>query len=149
MGVRRLIYALSLAVIYVAATMLSSLSIVLCDHEHHEHLEHGNSHQTEHCCIHCRTLAMSDVVLADDCCDHSHPMLGDHYTEIIVSEQRDSSHSYGIQLFTVTSIVPQDVLNTAPEPVTESKTYLYGDESEPLRAASADYKSLRAPPVLA
>lgn len=80
MGRVRKVYAFVLVAIYAVATILSSVSLLVCDHHHHHH----HSCKSE-CCAH---LGLS---IAKDCCDHHHPILGDNHTDFI--ESRNDSRT--------------------------------------------------------
>jgi hypothetical protein len=137
----RLIYAMIMAVVYITATSLSSISLLTCDHHHHIH----DHHQTE-CChdgCHCDHATLSAV-----CCDHDHPILGEHHTDYIASNQRsDSSLSQALTiLLSPTTLAEQFSYETRLEqPSTQQRP---GDEAVPLLAAIHQSKALRAPPTL-
>lgn len=77
---RRKIYAFVMVAVYTVATLLSSLSLLTCDHHHHHH----NKCKSE-CCAHI------GLRIAKDCCDHHHPILGDNHTDFI--ESRNDSRT--------------------------------------------------------
>ena len=90
MGRLKMIYATILAVIYVTASLMSSLSLLSCDHPHHTH------HATES--IECSWGNHHSVVSFDDnlafnakCCDHDHELLDDNHTQFFVEKERDNS----------------------------------------------------------
>lgn len=80
MGRVRRVYAFLMVAIYTVATILSSVSLLVCDHHHHHH----HSCKSE-CCAHL------GVTIAKDCCDHHHPILGDNHTDFI--ESRNDSRT--------------------------------------------------------
>lgn len=144
----KMIYAVVLAVIYVTASLMSSLSVLCCDHPHHEHHVVEN---VECCCgSHHDVVSSLDNALAfsEECCDHSHVLLSDINTQIISDNERDNSASN--ILSTLLAVVAM-VDNAGDDIIALYATgEIYrGDESMPLRAAFSRYDSLRAPPVLA
>ena len=78
MAQRRTIYAFLMVAVYTVATLLSSVSILACEHHHHLH------HEQHHCCK-SECCAHSSTTIANDCCNHHHPILGDNHTDFIVS----------------------------------------------------------------
>lgn len=143
MKTRVKIYAFVMVAIYVVATTLSSASLLLCDHHsHHAHHAHHVEHHDSSCSCH-------GVTLADDCCNHHHPVLGDNHTDYIAAAQRsDSRAAQAVVLMLAPAVVP----NLAGElcaPETLPVAIRYGDESEPPRAALLSCATLRAPPALA
>jgi hypothetical protein len=136
---RRGIYALLLAVIYITATSLSSISLLTCDHHHHHH------HQTECCKSDCHC---NHTTLSAKCCDHEHPILGEHHTDYIVSNQRgDSSSSQALAILLTPTLIAEQFNYEAwyEHPSTLQQP---GDEAVPLVAAIQQTKTLRAPPAL-
>lgn len=83
---RRKIYAFVMVAVYTVATLLSSLSLLTCDHHHHHH----HSCKSE-CCAHL------GLTIAKDCCDHHHPILGDNHTDFIES-RNDSRTAVALSL---------------------------------------------------
>lgn len=146
MSAKKIAYTLSMVVIYVTATMLSSLSILLCDHEHHDH---DSSHHAEHCCCHCTAADEHIAHLTDGCCDHHHTTLGERITQFVVSEKRNNIQDDVTLLLAYAPLGNFEELNSVPKPHVTLYTTLHGDEAEPLRAAHTSPKSLRAPPALA
>lgn len=140
-----------LVVIYVTATSLSSISILACDHQHHHHPQHhyaAHSVVAEHHCSACG-CGINMVAIADDCCDHHHPMLGDNHTDFLVKNERDNSRIItALSLLATPAIVAEvcgnvDICDPSFSPI------IYGDEASPLRVAAVGTKALRAPPTLA
>lgn len=143
---RKVIYAVMLAAIYVAATLLSSLSVLTCSHPHHDHTTEYHQH-----CF-CGEAHVDGVLhietIGGDCCDHSHALLGEHYTQIIVEKQRGEDAIPLLYALDIPAIIiaESDAINEII-PITEE---LYrGDEHMPLQAAFSRCNSLRAPPSLA
>lgn len=147
MGRLKMIYATILAVIYVTASLMSSLSVLSCDHPHHTH------HAPES--IECRCGNHHSVVSLDDnlafnakCCDHDHELLSDNHTQFFVEKERDNSaHNISYLHLAFAAIISDAeaygaILSAEEEPYP-------GYESLPLRAAFSRYDSLRAPPVVA
>ena len=147
MGRLKMIYATILAVIYVTASLMSSLSVLSCDHPHHTH------HATES--IECSCGNHHSVVSLDDnlafnakCCDHDHELLSDNHTQFFVEKERDNSaHNISYLHLAFAAIISDAeaygaILSAEEEPYP-------GYESLPLRAAFSRYDSLRAPPVVA
>lgn len=133
----RRVYASILVAIYVVATALSSLSLLLCDHHHHHpHYHYCDKHHTEHS-------------IGKDCCDHHHPILGDNHTDYI-----DSSHRNGSRSALVASLLfAPAVMSTTMEELSHNLIALRSVEwaeriSSPLEAHCLP-SGLRAPPVLA
>lgn len=127
-----------LVAIYIAASAMSSVSLLLCEHHH---CNHTHSHHEPTCVCH-------GISLEEDCCNHIHPVLGDNHTEYIASSQRNESRiidqsdvlsSYAL-LAAMVEVVTLDSESTA--------TIDYGDKSSPLRVAHISSKGLRAPPAL-
>lgn len=143
----KMIYATILAVIYVAATTLSSLAVLTCDHPHHTH------HATES--IECSCGNHHSVVSLDDnlafnakCCDHDHELLSDNHIQFFVEKERDNSAHNNSYLHLAFAAIIYDaeaydaILSGEEEPYS-------GYESLPLQAAFSRCDSLRAPPHLA
>lgn len=125
--------------IYVAASALSSLSLILC--EHHHYCNHEHEHHNTSCVCH-------GISLESDCCNHIHPVLGDNHTEYIASSQRNDS-----RIVDQSDILSSYALLAASAPVVtiDAKptiTIDYGDETPPLRVAYLSSSGLRAPPAL-
>ena len=91
---RRKIYAFVMVAVYTVATLLSSLSLLTCDHHHHHH----HSCKSE-CCAHI------GVTIAKDCCDHHHPILGDNHTDFI-ELRSDSRTAAALSLFVAPMVIP-------------------------------------------
>ena len=136
MAQRRKIYAFLMVAVYTVATLISSLSLLTCDHHHHHH----HSCKSE-CCAHI------GVTIAKDCCDHHHPILGDNHTDFIES-RTDSRTAAALSL-----LVAPIVLTSVDE---ELSLYSYAQyerlELRDIGAPSDSYSrslGLRAPPALA
>ncbi|MBO7282466.1 MAG: hypothetical protein J6U73_03565 [Alistipes sp.] len=136
MAQRRKIYAFLMVAVYTVATLLSSLSLLTCDHHHHHH----HSCKSE-CCAHI------GVTIAKDCCDHHHPILGDNHTDFIKS-RTDSRTAAALSL-----LVAPIVLTSVDE---ELSLYSYAQyerlELLDIGTPSDSYSrrfGLRAPPALA
>lgn len=140
-GVRRLIYAMILAVIYITANTMSSVSLLLCDHHHiHQHSQ----------CEHSTKCSCGETVdLYEICCDHEHPTLGDNHTDFIISNLRDGNRNTEAIQLTLIALAVGIVPNTL-EPLTEADIPLgFLDEATPLRVAYLSCETLRAPPAVA
>ena len=136
MAQRRKIYAFLMVAVYTVATFLSSLSLLTCDHHHHHH----HSCKSE-CCAHI------GVTIAQDCCDHHHPILGDNHTDFIES-RTDSRTAAALSL-----LVAPIVLTSIDE---ELSLYSFAQyerlELRDIGTPSDSYSrsfGLRAPPTLA
>lgn len=137
MAQRRKIYAFLMVAVYTVATLLSSLSLLTCDHHHHHH---HHSCKSE-CCAHI------GVTIAKDCCDHHHPILGDNHTDFIES-RTDSRTAAALSL-----LVAPIVITSVDE---ELSLYSYAqyerlellDIGIPSDSYSRSF-GLRAPPTLA
>lgn len=145
MRTRSKIYAFIMVAVYVAATVLSSVSLLLCDeHHHHHHAEHAS------CDCHSAQCGHNVATLSSDCCDHHHPILGDNHTDYIASSHRsdDARASQALALMlapVVIGIVADEVATLEAYPLVTT----HGDKAVPLKAAEASTTALRAPPVLA
>ena len=146
--VKRVVYTVMLAVVYVAATLLSSLAVLTCDHPHHTH---ANAEAT-----HCGCCAGQEhhhdvgtlLALDDECCDHEHELLGENHTEFIVEKQRGDDAMpllYALDL-SVALVAECASFNHILTPHIEPYR---GSESLPLWAAFSRCDSLRAPPSIA
>lgn len=136
MGRVRKVYAFVLVAIYAVATILSSVSLLVCDHHHHHH----HSCKSE-CCAH---LGLS---IAKDCCDHHHPILGDNHTDFIES-RNDSRTAAAMSLL----FAPVVVTSVSAELSIYSYAKYERLELLNIGTPSDSYSrglSLRAPPVLA
>jgi hypothetical protein len=136
MGRVRKVYAFVLVAIYAVATILSSVSLLVCDHHHHHH----HSCKSE-CCAHI------GVTIAKDCCDHHHPILGDNHTDFI--ESRNDS-----RIASALSLMLAPLVTTTPDE--ELSLYRYAQYERLLLydiGVLSDTHSptigLRAPPILA
>ena len=141
---KRLIYAILLAVIYVTATSLSSISILTCDHHHH-HVEHHNSGCD---CCHDHNHG-NDIAFAEKCCDHHHPVLGDNHTDFIASKDRSDSRASQLLVLMLSPVLVSE--EYAAEDIYSPRLISLppGDEDTPLLAALMEVRGLRAPPALA
>lgn len=138
---RRHIFAFVLVAIYLSATVLSSLSLLVCDQHHvHHHVE--CAHTAEEC--DCHLVG----VIAQDCCSHHHPILGENHTDFVVNKNRSDSRVLTPTTLTLTAIVVESLQSLAPieEHLTSHK---HLDESTPPRVALVACEALRAPPVVA
>ena len=144
MRTRGKLYAFIMVAIYVTATVLSSVSLLMCDeHHHHHHAEHSS------CACHSAQCCYGGATLNNDCCDHHHPILGDNHTDYIASSYRsdDARASQALALMlapVVATILAGEI--AMPE---DDSLVIYGYEAVPLRAVEASTAALRAPPVLA
>ena len=145
MSRRRAIYSLLMVTIYVVATMLSSLSLLVCEHHHPHHPHHHNHAEchAEGCCT------GDEVTISADCCDHHHPILGDNHTDYIDSSHRsDSRASHALALI----MSPKAVDNISQELVSslDDTNLEYRSISFALiDVAYISSQGLRAPPCLA
>lgn len=136
MAQRRKIYAFLMAAVYTVATLLSSLSVLTCDHHHHHH----HTCKSE-CCAHIGTT------IAKECCDHHHPILGDNHTEFIESRSDSRTATAASLLFApiiVTSVGEEQSLHS----YAQFERYELRNIGTPLDSYSRGV-SLRAPPALA
>ena len=130
----RRVYASVLVAIYIVATTLSALSLLLCDHHHHHH--YCDKHHTEHS-------------IGKDCCDHIHPILGDNHTDYIDSSHRNNSRSaIASSLLFAPAVMPTAIEELSHNLIALRSINWIERVSSPLEA---DYlpSGLRAPPVLA
>lgn len=146
MKTRGKLYAFIMVAVYVAATVLSSVSLLLCD-EHHHH--HYHAEETS-CACHSTQCNHGGATLSSDCCDHHHPILGDNHTDYIASSHRsdDARASQALALMlapAVAGILAGEIAMPEADPLGA----IYGDKVVPLKAAEASTAALRAPPVLA
>lgn len=136
MGRVRRAYAFVMVAIYVVATILSSVSLLVCDHHHHHH----HSCKSK-CCAHL------GVTIAKDCCDHHHPILGDNHTDFIES-RNDSRTAAALSLL----FAPVVVTSVSAELSIYSYAKYERLELLNIGTPSDSYSrglSLRAPPALA
>lgn len=137
-----------LAVIYITATAMSSLSILACDHDHLHHGTHATTdgNHAAHC--HCCHTPKAEAEAAFGC-GHHHDLLGDNFTEFFANGERGSARS-GDSIFYITdyAIVPLETISIEPVSTTITAYYI-GYESAPPRAAYTSHESLRAPPCWA
>lgn len=143
MARRRALYSFVMVTIYVVATMLSSLSLLLCEH-HHPHHPH---HHAE--CHHEGCNCENEVTIGPDCCDHHHPILGDNHTDYIDSSHRsDSRASHAVALM----LLPMVVDNISGEQALEIYASTLQRSDLDFALPDVAYLSsvgLRAPPMLA
>ena len=141
MARRRALYSFVMVTIYVVATMLSSLSLLLCEHHHPHH------HHTE--CHHEGCNCENEVTIGPDCCDHHHPILGDNHTDYIDSSHRsDSRASHAVALM----LLPMVVDNISGEQALEIYASTLQRSDLDFALPDVAYLSsvgLRAPPMLA
>lgn len=141
---RKIIFATLLVAIYTAATLCSSLSVILCDHHHHhhDHTTHHHHNSAQECCCDCLTFE-------GDCCNHQHHLLGENHTDYIASTQRfDSRAGQSLILMLMPAVLSTVVGGLDDVPTVNISSY-GGDEHRPLVAAFISHESLRAPPALA
>ena len=143
----KMIYAVVMAVIYVAATLASSLAVLTCDHPHHAHANDAShiccveGHQHSDC-------SCNRTSLAKECCDHSHSLLGENHTDFIVEKQRGDDAMPLVYALDIAEALVADGASTNPILPVRIEPY-HGYEQLPLQAAFSRYDSLRAPPSLA
>lgn len=140
MARRRALYSFVMVTIYVVATMLSSLSLLLCEHHHpHHHAE----------CHHEGCNCENEVTIGPDCCDHHHPILGDNHTDYIDSSHRsDSRASHAVALM----LLPMVVDNISGEQALDIYASTLQRSDLDFALPDVAYLSsvgLRAPPTLA
>ena len=144
MSRRRAIYSLLMVTIYVVATMLSSLSLLVCEHHHphHHHHHHAECH-VEGCCT------GDEVTIGADCCDHHHPILGDNHTDYIDSSHRsDSRASHALALLLspmVVDNISQELVSSLDDTNLEYRSISFAL----IDVAYISSQGLRAPPCLA
>ena len=143
----KMIYAVVMAVIYVAATLASSLAVLTCDHPHHTHANDASriccvqGHQHSDC-------ACNHLSLDTECCDHSHSLLGENHTDFIVEKQRGDDAMPLVYALDIAEALIADSASTNHILPVRIEPY-QGYEQLPLQAAFSRYDSLRAPPSLA
>ena len=138
MRLLKMIYAMVLAVIYVTATAMSSLSVFACDHDHLHHTGQAHDHHC-HCCQH------NDRVDEAFGCDHHHDLLGDTITEYIASGARSTLRSESATHITDYATITTSTIDVAPVTIYITAHSL-GYEATLPRAAVITHESLRAPP---
>lgn len=136
MGRVRKVYAFVLVAIYAVATILSSVSLLVCDHHHHHH----HSCKSE-CCAH---LGLS---IAKDCCDHHHPILGDNHTDFIES-RNDSRTAAALSLLFAPAVITSLGEELSLYSYAKHERLELCDIGTPTDAFNRAL-SLRAPPALA
>lgn len=145
----KMIYAAVLAAIYMAASLFSSLDVLLCDHPHHHHHHTVHTHSHSHCTCHNHSAdSNSTFAFETACCDHEHELLGEHHTAFIVEKERgDDNILTPLTLDLGEAIV---AVGISLDKIADTPTHHdIGYESTPLQAAFTRFDSLRAPPVLA
>ena len=142
MARRRVLYSFLMVTIYVVASMLSSLSLIFCDHHHPHHHHHVECHAEGCSCG-------SEVTLSADCCDHHHPILGDNHTDYIDSSHRsDSRASHALALLLLPMVV--DNISQELDSSLDDTNLEYRSISFALiDVAYISSQGLRAPPCLA
>ncbi len=143
----KMIYAAVLAVIYVTASLMSSLSVLSCDHPHHTH--HATESVECSCGNHHSVVSLdNNLAFNAECCDHDHELLSDNHTQFIVDNERSNSayNTSYIQLSLAAIICDVEAYDAT---LSVKEQPYPGYESSPLRAAFSRYDSLRAPPVRA
>lgn len=136
MGRVRRVYAFLMVAIYTVATILSSVSLLVCDHHHHHH----HSCKSE-CCAHL------GVTIAKDCCDHHHPILGDNHTDFIES-RNDSRTVAALSLLFAPVVVTSVSAELSLYSYAKHKRLELCDIGTP-SDSHGRVLSLRAPPALA
>ena len=136
MAQRRKIYAFLMVAVYTVATLLSSLSLLTCDHHHHHH----HSCKSE-CCAHI------GVTIAKDCCDHHHPILGDNHTDFIES-RTDSRTAVALSLLVAPMVIPSIDEELSLYSFAQYERLELRDIGTPSDSYSRSF-GLRAPPALA
>lgn len=136
MSLRRKIYAFVMVAVYTVATLLSSLSLLTCDHHHHHH----HSCKSE-CCSHV------GVTIAKECCDHHHPILGDNHTDFIES-RNDSRTASALALMLAPIITTSIGEELSPHAFAQYERLELRDIGIPSDTYSRSV-GLRAPPTLA
>ena len=138
---RRAIFAMLLAVVYITAGLFSSLSVLLCDGHHHHHAIELCSHD-EHC-------ACSDPAFSQDCDCHSHLTLEESQSYYATDMQRSNDSRYVVlQLLNLCAVVPA-LADGAIADCFVASLPRSGYEAVPLQTAFISSRALRAPPVLA
>ncbi|MBO5672623.1 MAG: hypothetical protein J6R81_05570 [Alistipes sp.] len=138
---RRSIFALLLAVVYITASLFSSLSVITCD-GHHCH--------TVELCSHDESCGCGEPAFEQDCCCHDHSTLEEAqgYCAVDVQQRGDTRYAV-LQLLNLVS----DAIPTISSGISDCfVAYLPrsgGDEAAPLQTAYISSRALRAPPVLA
>lgn len=132
-----------LAVIYVTATVMSSLSVFACDHDHLHHTFTEERCSTSHC--HCCSHSTNDSGEAYTC-DHHHDLLSDNLTEYVTSSERSTLRSDDISAH-ITDYATVEAASVDLSAATIDITARTGGyEVAPPRAAVITHDSLRAPP---
>ena len=141
----KMIYATILAVIYVTASLMSSVDVLTCDHPHHHH--HHHAEHTE-CECHAHSCEHGIVALSAECCDHEHDLLSDTHTAFIV--EKEGSDTADLQPITLDLTEALLASNISLDAIAQEDEYHYiGYESTPPCAAFTRFDALRAPPALA
>ena len=127
----------------MAASLVSSLDVLMCDHPHYHH-----HHHTEHTVCNCYHNCEEDVVaFTTEGCDHEHELLSDRHTAVIVvKEGSDTSDIQPITLDLTEALLALSIsLDIVAE---ENECHCVGYESTPPCAAFSRFDALRAPPAL-
>ena len=140
MGKHRKVYAFVMVAIYLVATLLSSLSLLTCDHHH----PHHHTCKSE-CCSHV------GVAISSDCCNHEHPVLGDNHTDFISKSYRSDSRVSAYMVLAwvlapaMTSAIVGEQTLYERNLFDSGQLYTIGSEQD----SHVLGLSLRAPPMLA
>ena len=138
---RRSIFALFLAVIYITAALFSSLLVLTCDGHH--------SHAVE-LCAHAEDCSCGELAFEQDCCSHDHPTLEEAQGYYAVDmQQRSDSRYVVLQILNLLSDVIPSTDRGLVDCIASYLPRSGGDEAEPLQTAFISSRALRAPPVLA
>lgn len=147
MGRLKVIYATILAAIYVAASLLSPLAVLTCDHPHHTH--HASESVQCSCHEHNHVASVQNTHdIGAECCDHSHELLGDNHTQFVPSDERNNN-TLGISYQLLANVAIVGDVEGYNVTLSASDIKYRGDEFLPHRAAFSRCDSLRAPPSLA
>ena len=138
---RRALYSFVMVTIYIVASMLSSLSLLVCDH-HHPH-----NHSVECHAKGCNCGA--EVTISADCCNHHHPVLGDNHTDFIDSSTRHNSRVSQALALMIAPVVVDNITGeqtTCFEELVSTRVETDRGLPTPIYISSV---GLRAPPYLA
>jgi hypothetical protein len=143
MARRRALYSFVMVTIYVVATMLSSLSLIFCDHHHPHHHHHSSECGAAGC------DCGAGVTLSADCCDHHHPILGDNHTDYIDSSNRHNSRASHALALMMAPVVVGNVMNEQLLCRVDFASLLIETDYGLPSAVYISSAGLRAPPCLA